>query len=41
MREGKMLPNIGVQVNYEPQTTPDGGAFLDADELLRQTRCKP
>ncbi len=35
--EGQMLPNIGVQVNYEPQTTPDGGAFLDADELLLQT----
>lgn len=35
--EGQMLPNIGVQVGYEPQTTPDGGAFLDADNLLHQT----
>jgi len=35
--EGQMLPNIGVQVGYEPQTTPDGGAFLDADNLLHLT----
>jgi len=35
--EGQMLPDIGVQVGYEPQVTPDGGAFLDADELLYQT----
>ncbi len=35
--KGQMLPDIGVQVGYEPQTTPDGGAFLDADELLHQT----
>ncbi|GBD00014.1 Xylulose kinase [bacterium HR17] len=35
--QGQMLPDIGVQVSYEPQTTPDGGAFLDADELLHQT----
>ncbi|MCS7187524.1 MAG: gluconokinase [Armatimonadota bacterium] len=34
---GQMLPNVGAQVSYEPQTTPDGGAFLDADQLLRQT----
>jgi gluconokinase len=35
--KGQMLPNIGMQVGYEPQTTPDGGAFLDADELLHRT----
>ncbi len=35
--QGQMLPNIGVQVNYEPKTTQDGGAFLDADWLLQQT----
>ncbi len=35
--QGQMLPNIGAQVSYEPQTTQDGGAFLDADWLLQQT----
>ncbi len=35
--QGQMLPNFGIQVNYEPQTTQDGGAFLDADWLLQQT----
>ncbi len=35
--QGQMLPNIGVQVNYEPQTTQDGGAFLDANWLLQKT----
>ncbi len=34
---GCLLPDIGAQVSYEPQTTPDGGAFLDADWLLQQT----
>ncbi|MFN3421893.1 MAG: gluconokinase [Armatimonadota bacterium] len=35
--QGQMLSNIGAQVSYEPQTTKDGGAFLDADWLLQQT----
>lgn len=34
---GKLVQNLGVQVTYEPRTTPDGGAFLDVDELLNQT----
>jgi sugar (pentulose or hexulose) kinase len=29
--QGKLVPQVGMQVAYEPQTTPDGGAFLDAD----------
>ncbi len=33
---GRLVPQVGVQVSYEPQTTPDGGAFLDADWLLAQ-----
>ncbi len=33
----RLLPNLGAQVSYEPQATPDGGAFLDADWLLHQT----
>lgn len=36
-KEGRTLPNAGVQIGYEPQTTPDGGAFLDADDLLQRT----
>jgi gluconokinase len=35
--EGKGLSQIGAQISYEPQTTSDGGAFLDADWLLTQT----
>jgi gluconokinase len=35
--QGKLVPQVGMQVAYEPQTTPDGGAFLDADWLLTQT----
>lgn len=35
--EGKGLSKVGVQISYEPQTTSDGGAFLDADWLLTQT----
>jgi len=34
---GQMMPNLKAQVSYEPQTTQDGGAFLDADWLLGQT----
>jgi len=36
-RQGRMLPDIGAQIAYEPQTTSDGGAFLDADWLLQKT----
>ncbi|MCS7193193.1 MAG: FGGY family carbohydrate kinase, partial [Armatimonadetes bacterium] len=35
--QGQMLPKIRAQLSYEPQTTPDGGAFLDADWLMQQT----
>ncbi|MCS7264833.1 MAG: gluconokinase [Armatimonadetes bacterium] len=35
--QGQMLPGIRAQLSYEPQTTPDGGAFLDADWLMQQT----
>jgi gluconokinase len=35
--QGKLVPQVGVQVAYEPQTTPDGGAFLEAEWLLTQT----
>ena len=35
--QGKLVPQIGMQVAYELQTTPDGGAFLDANWLLMQT----
>ncbi len=34
---GKLLTDVGIQVAYEQRTTPDGGAELDADWLLRQT----
>lgn len=35
--ETRPLPNAQARARYTLQTTPDGGAFLDPDEVLRQT----
>lgn len=35
--QGRLLPDVGTQIAYEPTVTADGGAELDADWLLDQT----